>query len=438
MKAIIYKTFTRILLIVALGIQIVSCTNETDPVQTTFDSTPGKAALVLPADDTQCEVGVVIANTAEVVFEWNESSATERYDLQITNLITGAVTNRPNLVVTTKTVMLERGYPYSWMVTSKNSGDETTGSDAFRFYLAGVAGSNNVPFPATLLSPLSGANVNSVDGKITLEWDSKLVDTDGDALSFTLFADTVDGNQTPPAEWQGLNETSIEISVDPNTIYYWHIETSDGTNTAISNTYTFKTGDDNPSVQGTIVSTAQELLDAIATAVPGEKIYVHGGDYVFGSTVKIDKSGSSANGISLMAYPNDATRPKLDFSSMSESSSNRGIELSADYWHVQGIDVFGAGDNGMYISGDNNLIEFCTFSENADTGLQLGNGATANTILNCDSYYNADSSLENADGFACKLDAGTNNKFMGCRAWQNLDDGWDGYLRGADNITTTY
>ena len=75
---------------------------------------------------------------------------------------------------------------------------------------------------------------------------------------------------------------------------------------------------------------------------------------------------------------------------------------------------------------------------NADTGLQIGNGASNNTIVNCDSFYNADSTLENADGFACKLDAGTGNQFIGCRAWQNLDDGWDGYLRGTDNITTTH
>jgi hypothetical protein len=59
-------------------------------------------------------------------------------------------------------------------------------------------------------------------------------------------------------------------------------------------------------------------------------------------------------------------------------------------------------------------------------------------VVNCDSYYNADSSIENADGFACKLDAGDGNLFRGCRAWQNLDDGWDGYLRGADNITTVH
>ena len=123
---------------------------------------------------------------------------------------------------------------------------------------------------------------------------------------------------------------------------------------------------------------------------------------------------------------------------MAENSSNRGLQVNGAFWHIQGIDVFGAGDNGMFVKGNNNLIEFCTFSENSDTGLQIGNGASNNTILNCDSFYNADSTLENADGFACKLDAGTGNKFIGCRAWQNLDDGWDGYLRGADDITTIY
>lgn len=186
------------------------------------------------------------------------------------------------------------------------------------------------------------------------------------------------------------------------------------------------------------VSTSQEILTAIANASAGDIIYVVEGTYTFSSTISISKNGSSGNLISLLPHPDNTTRPKFDFSSMSESSSNRGASLSGDYWHIKGIDFFGAGDNGMIISGNNNLIEFCTFSENSDTGLQIANGGSNNTILNCDSFFNADSSLENADGFACKLDAGTDNKFVGCRAWQNLDDGWDGYLRGSDNITTTY
>jgi len=191
-------------------------------------------------------------------------------------------------------------------------------------------------------------------------------------------------------------------------------------------------------VPGTVVSTPQELLNALASATAGDNIYVKEGIYNFGSTINISSSGTSGNLISVLPHPDNMNRPKLDFSTMAESSANRGTNLSGSYWYIKGIDVFKAGDNGMFISGSNNVIEFCTFSENSDTGLQIGNGGSNNTILNCDSFYNADSAIENADGFACKLDAGNGNKFMGCRAWQNLDDGWDGYLRGTDNITTTY
>ena len=191
-------------------------------------------------------------------------------------------------------------------------------------------------------------------------------------------------------------------------------------------------------INGIIVSSSQDILNAISNSSAGDNIYIAEGNYTFNSTINISANGNSGNLISLLSHPDNTSRPKLDFSSMSESSSNRGIQLSGDFWHIKGIDVFGAGDNGMFISGSNNVIEFCTFSECKDTGLQIGNGSSNNTILNCDSFYNADSSLENADGFACKLDAGDGNKFIGCRAWQNLDDGWDGYLRGTDNITTTY
>lgn len=189
------------------------------------------------------------------------------------------------------------------------------------------------------------------------------------------------------------------------------------------------------------VSTPLELTNALAAVTTGGNIYIsdsNGSNYVFNTKISITKSGSSGNLISLLPNPANTTRIRLDFSSMAENSSNRAITLSGSYWYIKGLDIFGAGDNGMFIGGSNNLIEFCSFSECKDTGLQIGSGGSNNTILNCDSFFNADSTLENADGFACKLDAGTGNKFIGCRAWQNLDDGWDGYLRPANNITTTH
>jgi hypothetical protein len=191
-------------------------------------------------------------------------------------------------------------------------------------------------------------------------------------------------------------------------------------------------------VSETIVSSTDELLAAIKSAEAGSNIYLRGGTYYFGETISLKSDGTESKMITLSKYPFDTQRPLLDFSAMEENSRNRGLKLKGDYWHIYGIDVRKAGDNCLYITGSNNVVEFSTFYECADTGVQLSKGASNNLILNVDSYFNADSSLENADGFAAKLDVGDGNVFYGCRAWNNLDDGFDGYLRGADDITTTY
>lgn len=210
-----------------------------------------------------------------------------------------------------------------------------------------------------------------------------------------------------------------------------------GTAAVIDPDALFAAPDGTPEAAGTIEDPTT-FSDALERAAAGTTIYLRGGAYTADSTHALEADGSDSAPIRLSAYPLDDDRPLLDFSNMAEDSGNRGLSLSGDYWHVYGVDIFGAGDNCMFVSGSHNVIEHSTFSECADTGLQLGNGASDNLILNCDSYYNADASLENADGFAAKLDVGTGNRFVGCRAWNNLDDGWDGYLRPADDVTTTH
>ena len=160
-----------------------------------------------------------------------------------------------------------------------------------------------------------------------------------------------------------------------------------------------------------------------------------GGIYNDSITIRLNKTGLAGKLIRIWAYPGEL--PIIDFSRQTISSSSRGIQISHNYWHIRGIQIQNAGDNGMYISSYYNVIENCAFRKCADTGLQLGGGASNNQIFNCDSYFNVDPSQGNADGFAAKLDVGSNNYFYGCRAWQNSDDGWDGYLRGADDVNTT-
>jgi hypothetical protein len=172
-----------------------------------------------------------------------------------------------------------------------------------------------------------------------------------------------------------------------------------------------------------------------AAFMPGDTILVRGGSYTYASTTTITRNGTDSAHYVLMNFAGE--RPLFDFSTQPVTSSNRGFNHKGSYWHIRGIDFKGAGDNGMNITGSYNTIEFCAFFGNHDTGLQLGGGASYNRIINCDSYDNADTSQRNADGFAPKLDVGTGNYFYGCRSWQNSDDGWDGYMRGADDVTTT-
>jgi len=200
--------------------------------------------------------------------------------------------------------------------------------------------------------------------------------------------------------------------------------------------YVATTGlDTNP---GTFDQPLKTILKALASSiVAGDTIFVRGGVYLSNATITINTtiSGKQDTLCHLFAYPGE--RPILDFSSMAVGSSNRGMQIKAKYWYIRGFDIKGAGDNGINISGSFNIVEFCSMYECSDSGMQLGGGANNNKIINCDSYYNMDPSEGNSDGFSPKLDVGTNNYFYGCRSFQNTDDGFDGYLRPSNDITTT-
>jgi hypothetical protein len=199
--------------------------------------------------------------------------------------------------------------------------------------------------------------------------------------------------------------------------------------------YVATDGDDaNP---GTITQPFKTIARAISEVMPGDTIYVRGGTYALTSTITISaaQSGTESRLITLTAFKDEI--PILDFSG--QPNGAKGISLRANYWHIRGLQIKGAGDNGMEINfGSNNIIERCAFYENRDSGLQLSNGSANNRIINCDSYFSADPpDYADADGFAPKLTVGSGNYFYGCRAWRNVDDGWDGYMRGANDVTTT-
>ncbi|MGW5651567.1 right-handed parallel beta-helix repeat-containing protein [Streptomyces humi] len=180
------------------------------------------------------------------------------------------------------------------------------------------------------------------------------------------------------------------------------------------------------------------LTSAISRIAAGGTIYLRGGTYNYSSTVTIPagSDGTSGARTTLSAYPGET--PVLNFSAQSESSSNRGIQLFADYWHLYGLTVQHAGDNGIYVGGSNNVVERTVTAYNRDTGLQLGRISSStsssawpanNLIVSSESHDNADSDGEDADGFAAKLTTGTGNVFRYDVSHNNIDDGWDLYTK---------
>jgi len=183
--------------------------------------------------------------------------------------------------------------------------------------------------------------------------------------------------------------------------------------------------------------------------MPGDIIYMRGGTYTYSTTVLITNGGTAQAPITLCAYTNE--HPFIDFSAMADDDNNRGFRITTNaasgvggcWWHIMGLEIYRAGDNGMKIEGSCNIIENCSFHHNHDSGLQMGLGDSdsdlpyrvcSNLILNCDSYLNYDPRHGggNADGFCCKLHPGQGNVFRGCRSWENSDDGWDLYKNQFD------
>ena len=202
----------------------------------------------------------------------------------------------------------------------------------------------------------------------------------------------------------------------------------------------FKEGDIYVSATGTsggngTESSPLDLVTAISNIEAGNTIWMEEGTYKFNQTIEISNTNEGTED----AYKNisniDGGKVILDFSAMADADSNRGIVLNGKYWHVYGIEITGAGDNGMLLCGDCNLIEMCQFYANRDSGLQISRRdsndkwPTYNYILNCTSYNNMDSTGEDADGFAAKLTCGEGNVFDGCMSYNNCDDGWDLYAK---------
>ncbi|MFF8842020.1 carbohydrate-binding protein [Streptomyces sp. NPDC015127] len=240
-----------------------------------------------------------------------------------------------------------------------------------------------------------------------------------------------------------VNAGSNTIRFNPTTsaglpnIDYVEVETGGTTTPPPTGSALYVAPNGSDSAAGT-VSAPTTLTSAISRITPGGTIYLRGGTYRYSQTVTVPagRNGTSGDRTELFAYPGET--PVLNFSAQTEAASNRGLAVNASYWHVKGIVVERAGDNGIFVGGSNNVLERTVTRFNRDTGLQLSRMASTtprdqwpshNLILSAESHDNADSDGEDADGFAAKLTSGPGNVFRYAVAHHNIDDGWDLYTK---------
>jgi hypothetical protein len=167
------------------------------------------------------------------------------------------------------------------------------------------------------------------------------------------------------------------------------------------------------------VTTEAALKTAIANANPGDVITLSG-TIRLTSTLQCLRNGTASAKINL-------TGGTLDCAGL---ASGWGVKVNGSYWNITNITIKNAPDCGLvFQTGGYNYAYKVITTANGDSGLQVYNGAHDNNISYCTSTENYDkaNASENADGFACKLSAGANNRFDHCTATHNSDDGWDLY-----------
>jgi hypothetical protein len=186
---------------------------------------------------------------------------------------------------------------------------------------------------------------------------------------------------------------------------------------------------------GTSFDDSLDIVTAIENATEGQIILLKGGTYNIEyvedekNTINLSQSGSEGNEIVIKTYKNKRAVIDFSFPELEWVQNSYGFYITGDYWNISGIDITHAGYQGAYVTGAYNVFENCNFYDNRNTGLEINKGGSYTTVINCDAYQNYDPKKLGtmADGFGPKQTMGPGNVFIGCRAWENSDDGFDCY-----------
>ena len=184
---------------------------------------PDPAILNSPENNNTCIPLISNSIRAVISFGWTESLNTDSYELVVRNNVTGS--EQKKLVdLTSTTLSLIRGVPYTWWILSKSEiSTVDTNSAVWSFYLEALQQEGFLPFSAQLISPQEGATVTLTSGQYNLQWTGS--DLDNDIAYFQVHIGT-DQAQLSLVQ-DNHTSSSYQASLSAGQTYYWKIVTVD-------------------------------------------------------------------------------------------------------------------------------------------------------------------------------------------------------------------
>ncbi|MEZ0180923.1 hypothetical protein AB9T89_01665 [Flavobacterium oncorhynchi] len=190
----------------------------TPPVTNTAPTVP---VLVSPTDGKLC-----LDNT--VSLQWNQSTDTEKdpivYQIQVAkdNGFTQIVNTLNNSTVSSS-LSLEKNTAYYWRVQAADSkGLSSAYSATFKFYTAGTAVVNHLPFAPELVQPVINSALSTATA--ALKWKASDVDAN-DILTYDVYF----GTTNPPTAkvTENTSASSFDVTLEAAKEYFWKVVVKD-------------------------------------------------------------------------------------------------------------------------------------------------------------------------------------------------------------------
>ncbi|SHL40987.1 glycoside hydrolase family 78 protein [Flavobacterium saccharophilum] len=219
------------------GFSLISCGGGDDPVTEEKNVAPSVPSLVGPVDNKLCTNNVV-------EFQWgisaDENKDAVTYQIQVAkdNAFAQIVNTVDEIAANNTSFTLEKNTAYYWRVKATDSKKASSDYSAtFKFYTAGNAFVNHLPFAPNLVQPVINTTVAGITA--TLKWTATDVDT-ADILNYDVYF----GTANPPTTkiMENNSSVSVDVTLEPVKEYFWRVVVKDNKGgEAVGQVWTFKT-----------------------------------------------------------------------------------------------------------------------------------------------------------------------------------------------------